>query len=45
MMLQPFAAEWLVLKQRQPRAASDRLQIGKREAARKGGPWKQWEQA
>ena len=28
-----LAAEWLVLKQRQPRTASDRLQIGKREAA------------
>jgi hypothetical protein len=28
-----LAAEWLVLKQRQPRTASDRLQGGKREAA------------
>jgi hypothetical protein len=28
-----LAAEWLVLKQRQPRTASDRLQVGKREAA------------
>jgi hypothetical protein len=28
-----LAAEWLVLKQRQPRTASDWLQVGKREAA------------
>ena len=28
-----LAAEWLVLKQRQPRTASDQLQVGKREAA------------
>jgi len=28
-----LAAEWLVLKQRQPRTASDWLHVGKREAA------------
>jgi hypothetical protein len=28
-----LAAEWLISKQRQPRTASDRRQVGKREAA------------